>query len=310
MLNNSDQKAFVFVPSYNHSRFIERCLRSIIEQTLPPAKLLVIDDGSKDDSVRVIERVLQDCPFPSELIARPNAGLCRTLNQGFEQSAGEYFAYLGSDDMWLPEFLERRVALMQQNPNAVLGYGNAFLTDDNDNRLQNSADWAENKIGDTRKMLLLGISPVSSTVFYRRSALEKVRWNEDSKLEDYEFYLKLSTIGEFVFDPNVYSTWRQHGSNASADLSFLLAEVLAALERNREVLRLSKSELRQAKRAVGFRYSEYNVRRGFKRESFRLALKNWRGAADALTMTKVALLLLLPPQFFDQFRKLSGRKNA
>ena len=73
----------VLVPSYNHARFVERCLRSIIAQTYPPTKLLVIDDGSTDGSPQIIARVLQDCPFPAELVVRPNRGLCATLNEGF-----------------------------------------------------------------------------------------------------------------------------------------------------------------------------------------------------------------------------------
>jgi len=97
----------VIVPSYNHAQFIEATLRSIVKQTLAPATLMVIDDGSSDGSPAVIERVLTECPFPCELLVRDNRGLCATLNEGFERSAGNYFAYLGSDDLWLPNFLAR-----------------------------------------------------------------------------------------------------------------------------------------------------------------------------------------------------------
>ena len=92
----------VVVPSYNHARFIESTLRSIIKQTFRPAELLVIDDGSSDESPTIIERTLGECPFPCEFVARDNRGLCATLNEGFERTHGDYFAYLGSDDLWLP----------------------------------------------------------------------------------------------------------------------------------------------------------------------------------------------------------------
>ncbi|HQU86728.1 MAG TPA: glycosyltransferase family A protein, partial [Pyrinomonadaceae bacterium] len=109
-MKNAESKSevFTFVPSYNHAPFIEKCLKSIINQTLKPKKLLVIDDGSKDDSPKIIEKVLKNCPFDSELIVRENRGLCATLNQGFSESSGEYFAYIGSDDIWLSRFLEER----------------------------------------------------------------------------------------------------------------------------------------------------------------------------------------------------------
>src|SRR3712207_5703987 len=116
---------FVLVPSYNHAPFIEKCLRSIIEQTAEPRKLLVIDDGSTDGSAEIIQRVLHDCRFECELIVRENRGLCRTLNEGLARSDGKYFAYLGSDDYWLPDFLKARVELLEQRSRAVLAYGNA-----------------------------------------------------------------------------------------------------------------------------------------------------------------------------------------
>src|SRR5688572_18242115 len=93
----SRRAVFAVVPSYNHAQFVERCLRSIISQTQPPKKLLVIDDGSRDGSPAIIEAVLKDCPFECELIARENRGLCATLNQALDMSGEQYFAYLGSD---------------------------------------------------------------------------------------------------------------------------------------------------------------------------------------------------------------------
>ncbi|MBA3438405.1 MAG: glycosyltransferase family 2 protein, partial [Pyrinomonadaceae bacterium] len=122
----------VVVPSYNHAPFIERCLRSIFQQTLAPQELIVIDDGSSDDSPKLIERVLKDCPFACELMVRPNRGLPATLNEGLKRSRRRYFAYLGSDDLWLSEFLQARVALLEARPAAVLGYGHAFLIDTQD----------------------------------------------------------------------------------------------------------------------------------------------------------------------------------
>src|SRR5215213_9721183 len=98
-------EVFAVVPSYNHAPFVEKCLRSIIAQTLPPNKLLVIDDGSSDGSPRIIEEILRECTFDCDLIARANRGLCATLNEAFALSGGDYFAYLGSDDLWLPNFL-------------------------------------------------------------------------------------------------------------------------------------------------------------------------------------------------------------
>src|SRR6476620_4818697 len=126
----NDPPVSVVVPSYNHAQFVASCLRSIIRQTQPPEKLLVIDDGSKDDSVRVIDSVLKECTFPSELIVRGNRGLSATLNQGLELTGGDYFAYLSSDDVWLNNFLAARTKLLRNRPTAVIAYGNSYLFDE------------------------------------------------------------------------------------------------------------------------------------------------------------------------------------
>src|SRR5688572_13525508 len=116
----------VLVPSYNHAPFIEQCLQSIFDQSEKPDRLLVIDDGSRDGSPQRIERALARCPFPCELIARANKGLCATLNEGLARTAGDLFAYLGSDDLWHPGRLEFGARALDGQHDAVLSYGNFF----------------------------------------------------------------------------------------------------------------------------------------------------------------------------------------
>ena len=300
---NHQQEVFAFVPSYNHAPFIGKCLKSIIKQTLSPKKLLVIDDGSKDDSPRVIEEILKDCPFEAELIVRRNRGLCATLNEGFAQSSGAYFAYIGSDDLWFPNFLEERVKLLNAHQTAVLGYGNALFYNEADEIFENSAEWW-NFPTDAREMLRLGIAPISSTVFYRRKILEKYRWNENSRLEDYEFYINLSGEGEFAFDPQVLSVWRHHGSNVSGDIKLMLAEVLAAQNRNPEKLELNESNISEIQRKVQFRFAEDFLHKGLKKDALKLALKNWRGARSNFELAKFFLRLGVPTAVVEARRGL------
>ncbi len=300
-------EVFTFVPSYNHAPFIERCLKSIIKQTLAPKKLLVIDDGSKDDSPRIIEKVLKDCPFDSELIVRENRGLCATLNQGFAASSGEYFAYLGSDDVWFSNFLEERAKLLDKKPNAVLGYGNALFLNETDEIFESSAEWWTFPT-DAREMLRLGIAPISSTVFYRRAVLEKYSWNENSRLEDYEFYIKLCDEGEFAFDPQTLSVWRHHGYNTSGDLNLMLTEVLAAQKRNSEKLRLDETNFEEIQRAIRFRYAADFLHKGLKKDALKLAVKNWRGATSKTQILRFSARMFLPMSVIKLRRKLWREK--
>jgi alpha-1,3-rhamnosyltransferase len=279
---NKISDVFVLIPSYNHAPFIQDCIRSVIEQKLSPAKLLVIDDGSRDASPTIIERMLKECSFDAELIVRENRGLCATLNQGFSMCKSKYFAYIGSDDIWLPDFLSERVRLLDQRENAVLAYGHALFIDDNgdaiDSTDEHSENWANYPDGDASEMLLNGIAPVSSTVTYRSSALEKVSWNEASRLEDYEMYLNLMRLGEFAFDPQVLSAWRHHGYNTSGDKMLMLKEVIEAQNRHFPKFGIAAEELTERQVKLKFHYARDFLRLGDKRTAWTLGMANRKGA--------------------------------
>jgi len=264
----------VVVPSYNHAKFVGSCLRSIFRQSLAPSKLLVIDDGSTDDSPQVIESSLKDCPFACELIVRNNRGLPATLNQGLESTDGEYFAYLGSDDVWLEDFLAARLTLLQDRPSAVLGYGHAYFIDDQNRVVDCTADWAHYKDGDVKSMLLKTQAPMSPTVMYVRKHLALHRWNEAARLEDYELYLKLSLEGEFAFDPNVLSAWRQHGRNTSWNQDMMLDEHLTALRRVAPGFGLNDQDLDKLITAIRFSRAEDFLRVGEKKRALQLISEN------------------------------------
>ncbi len=279
---------FVVVPSYNHAPFVERTLRSIFNQTLAPSKLLVIDDGSTDGSPAAIEGALKECPFDCELIARENRGLCRTLNEAFDKSHGEYFAYISSDDIWLPDFLKSRTGILYQRPDAVLAYGPAFVIDEEDNIFDNTGNWGEHADGDATEMLLTPVFPASASVLYRRDILIDHRWNESATLEDYDLYLRLSQAGEFALDKNLLSAWRIHGRNTSGDSVLMLSEWLDAQNRNARILGLNSNELAERQRRIKFDAIDAIARSGQRAR----AMEILRETASGFSLTSTALKLV------------------
>jgi alpha-1,3-rhamnosyltransferase len=291
----------VVVPSYNHAPFVEAALRSIFKQTYAPAHLVVIDDGSRDGSPQLIERVLADCPFPCEFIVRENRGLCATLNEGLSKTVGTYFAYLGSDDLWLPGFLAARVALLEGRKRAVLAYGHAFLVDARGGVVDCTLDWAHYRDGDARRMLLEETyAPMSPTVVYRRADVERHGWNERARLEDYELYLRLSVEGEFAFDPRVLSAWRRHGSNTSRDFVWMIEARLEAQRSAAPHLGLSRAELTRYQRALNFAGAEDLLRLGDKSAALKFLRGSLRGAPSAVALARVALRLFAPHSLFER----------
>lgn len=298
----------VLVPSYNHAPYIERTLRSVFAQTCRPEKLIVIDDGSKDESMTVIEKTLKDCPFKSELTIRENRGLCATLNEGLAMADTEYFAYLGSDDLWLPGFLKEQVSLLESRPNAVLAFGHAYLIDEEDNIIDRTDNWTAFADGDMLPLLLRGIIFSSPTVVYRTAPLKKYGWNEDARLEDYELYLKLSGEGEFARNAKVLSAWRQHGSNTSDNFPLMLSEQLKAQDRVSGMLNIAPAELEKIQAERKFRAVFDLVRSGYKREALALFLET-RGQGTILDTLKLLPRLAAPQALFQWNRRRKRQAN-
>jgi alpha-1,3-rhamnosyltransferase len=296
-------EVFAVVPSYNHAPFVEKCLRSIIAQTLPPKKLLVIDDGSTDGSPAIIERVLKECSFDCELIARKNRGLSSTLNEAFELSGGGYFAYLGSDDLWLPDFLREQTNLLTGRPNAVLAFSHAYVIDEQDRITDSTDKWTEFADGDLRPLLLRGVVFSSPGVLYRRHALEQLRWNEDARLEDYEMYLKLSGVGEFARNPRILCAWRRHGVNASANLPSMFPELLEAQTRVAPDLGIPSDALHRTQKQMKFAAAANFVRHGFRREAAELFMENLTGATSISQIVSTAFRLAVPGSLFQWNRR-------
>jgi alpha-1,3-rhamnosyltransferase len=292
----------VLVPSYNHAPFVERTLRSIFAQTLKPEKLIVIDDGSKDESAAVIERVLKDCPFQNEFAPRQNRGLCATLNEGLSQAETEFFAYLGSDDIWLPTFLEEQAALLESRPAAVLAFGHAYLIDAHDNIIDRTDNWTGFADGNMLPLLLKGVIFSSATVLYRAAALKKYGWNEDARLEDYELYLKLSSDGEFARNKKILSAWRQHESNTSDNFPLMLREQLEAQERAAYVLNISPAELDGIQKKRKFHAIFDMIRGGYKREALALFWKT-RGYGPLADTLKLLPRFAVPQALFQWNRQ-------
>jgi hypothetical protein len=158
-------------------------------------------------------------------------------------------------------------------------------------------------------LLLSGTIFSSPGVLYRRSALEKHRWNEAARLEDYEMYLRLSGEGDFARNPEILAAWRQHGVNASTNLPVMFPEMIAAQDRVAPQLGLTRDELIRSQRMMKFEAAENFVRHGFRREAVRLFIENIRGASSLSRILSTAFRLAVPQSLF-QWNRRRKRRNA
>ncbi|MCA9438928.1 MAG: glycosyltransferase family 2 protein, partial [Candidatus Omnitrophica bacterium] len=110
----------VILTSYNYADFIGQAIDSVFEQTYRPIELIVIDDGSTDCSVEVIEDKISDSPIPVVAILQENGGQANAWNNAFKKVAGEIVCFLDSDDYWKSVKVERMVRLIQDEPDGAV----------------------------------------------------------------------------------------------------------------------------------------------------------------------------------------------
>lgn len=118
-------KFSVIIPLYNKGPYIEKALRSVFAQSFTDYEIIVVDDGSKDDSASIAESVLAESAAPYQLIRQENAGVSMARNNGVARSRGDYLCFLDADDWWDPAFLEEMSKLIEEFPDAGI-YGTSY----------------------------------------------------------------------------------------------------------------------------------------------------------------------------------------
>lgn len=113
------------IPLYDKAPFIERAIRSALAQTHPAHEIIVVDDGSRDDGPRIVERLAADAPSV-RIVRQANAGPSAARNRGIAEARGDWIAFLDADDVVLPHHLERSDAMARSHPAAGV-LGSAYL---------------------------------------------------------------------------------------------------------------------------------------------------------------------------------------
>ena len=132
-MNKQKPLVSVVIPCYNHEKFVQDCIQSVINQTYENIELIIIDDGSKDGSVEKIQEMIPICKqrfIRFEFRYRPNKGLSATLNEALEWCHGKYFSAIASDDMLLAEKLMVQVPILEADDACKGVFGNMILIND------------------------------------------------------------------------------------------------------------------------------------------------------------------------------------
>jgi glycosyltransferase involved in cell wall biosynthesis len=214
----------IVVPSYNHGRYLKEAINSILSQSYKSVELIVIDDGSTDNSRDIIAAYGKQ--FHWEL--QENQGQVATLNRGWLMSKGDIIGYLSADDLLLPDSISAAVDCLRQHPDAALCYSDFNLIDP-DSAIVRRVTAPECSY---RDMVVKMLCPPGPGAFFRRSAFEKAGlWHTGYKqMLDFEYWLRLGLHGKFVRIPRTLAAYRVHpGSQSFAAASAIRPEEPVAI---------------------------------------------------------------------------------
>lgn len=240
------------VPLYNHSRYIVECLDSLVRQTYSPIEIIVVDDGSTDDSFDIAREFLQSQSLNSryEIITRPNRGMCNTMNEIAQKAQGDFISYIGSDDYWMPEKITDQASYLLANPGVALVHSCSVRVSDTGQVIGELNYPKKIKSGYLFDDLVRGKAKINTTShLYRRSLFDSIGYYDPAfRFEDTDFWLRLTKDHKVGFLDKVHCSYRWHGENLSSpknDLVFYNDELLAIYRKNVSDPRLLKTALRK-----------------------------------------------------------------
>ncbi len=212
----------VNMPVYNGENFIGKAIESILAQTYTNFELVIVDDGSTDGTLRIIEGYAD---ARVRVVRNPhNLGLALTRNRALEASQGKYVAILDSDDVALPTRLDEQVAFLEANPK--FGMVGSWVQPINSMGTPVGQTWELPETSERIPLILLFHNYfVQSAVMLRRSALPTVAYRENfPPAEDYDLWVRITRQHKTWNLPKVLVQYRQHVNNISREKAELVEQ--------------------------------------------------------------------------------------
>lgn len=236
---NHQPKITVFMAVYNGEKYLKEAINSILHQTFKNFELLIINDGSTDKSIQIIESY--DDPRIRLLHNEKNMGIVKTRNRGIKESREKYIAIMDQDDISLPRRLAKQVEFMENHPEiGVLGTWTKVLKQ----KYQFIARYYPNH-DEIKASLIFSSTMAHPSIMLRKEALEKhgFKYNNDFKTEDYELWTRMIDHTKFANLQKTFLVYRKHeGSICDQGSSTIEANTMVIRLKLLEYLGLSPTK--------------------------------------------------------------------
>jgi len=218
----------VIIPAYNQGHFLAKAIESVLSQTYPDFEIIVVDDGSTDDTAVVAQSYTDSRVC---YIYKENGGLSSARNAGLRQAKGEYISYLDSDDCFLPQKLTLLVGELEANPEIGLIAGQALPIDEHGQQVGEKFD---QPIPADPPQLLLGNPLHVGSILLRREWQGLVGFFDETlrSYEDWDMWLRLAFAGcQISWLPEPVSLYRFHSAQMTQDGRQMTTATFAVLDK-------------------------------------------------------------------------------
>jgi glycosyltransferase involved in cell wall biosynthesis len=206
----ADPLVSIITPSYNQAKFLEKTIRSVIDQDYPSIEYLVVDGNSTDGSQATIKR------FESRIrwwVSEPDQGQAEAVNKGLSRVRGDIVAWLNSDDFYLPGAIRKAVEAFQKNPDSALIYGDVLAVNAVGEEL-NHMRYRQWGLVDLMEFNIIG----QSSVFINRQAIDRSGFLDMAfhLLLDHQLWLRLAQTGPILYLPELLSGAHYHAQSKNS----------------------------------------------------------------------------------------------
>jgi glycosyltransferase involved in cell wall biosynthesis len=275
----------VIIPCYNHGHYLPKAIESVRSQTHPAVEIIVVDDGSTDNTKAVATSFSE-----VRYVYQRNQGLSATRNAGIRHSTGEYLIFLDADDWLYQDAIAINLRYLRQNEQA------AFVSGAHDRFIEDKNLLKEEiiKVESDHYLHLLHCNyiGVPAAVTYRKWAFDELLYDVSLKsCEDYDIYLKIARKHPIIHHTEKVAVYRIRPGSMSTNISVMLSTILSVLDRQKENLK-TPSEVKA-----------YNKGKAYLKRYYAWVLYGQLKTGRA-ALTKTYLLILLkynPTAIFKYF---------
>lgn len=219
----------VVIPNYNYANFLQGAIESVLSQTYPNIEIVVVDDGSVDNSKEVLERYTSQV----KVIFQSNQGVSIARNTGVAESKGDLIAFLDADDIWLPTKVEKQVDLFTRDGSLGLVHVGVEEIDQNGRRLRVRMDGAFGWVFEELLLLRSSVLGAGSGAMVWREVFDNLGGFDPrlSTSADWDFYCRLARLYPIGFVPEVLLKYRIHSISMHHNIDLMEHDMLIAFEK-------------------------------------------------------------------------------